>query len=185
MLCALPIDVNVPDDDSSRNLCDDDIGWGSVFVRCFILIFILSLSRLMLNDDRRRAFLSKPPILKISISSAFESLTMPSIDFRFNEHSLVDVPFWLAIFGLQTLSLSVFASPTEVFVLCTEIGGVCGSFSYSRTGKSFKFRIRDRLLVVLVPVAAIADAVVVRLVGDFVDDAAQRHLCDVLLLLLK
>lgn len=190
VLCVLSmvvvVDVNIPDDENSRNFCDDDIGCGSVFVRCFVLILIFSLSRLMLSDERRRAHLSKPPIRKISTSSAvaFECFAVPSIGsfFCFNEHStvLVDVPFWLADCGLQTLSLSGFASATEALVLCNEIGGVGGSFSYSRTGRSFRLRNRDAVVVLLWPMEVAAEAV--RLFGDFVDDAAHRHLCDVLLL---
>lgn len=164
-VCVLVKTVDkVPDDEKSRNFCDDEIGCGSVFVRTLIFAFDMSpASRLMLNDDRRRALLSKLPIRKMSAPSFFMSSMILSF-FCLAEHSLlVELPFLLVAFGLHTLS-SLF--------LVNEVCGVGDSFSYSRTGKSFKLRRRAIFMLVDVDVDA-----VVRLDDDF-DEPAQRHLCE-------
>lgn len=164
----------VSDDGKSRNFCDDDIGCGSVFVRTLILALILSLvSRFMLNDDRRRAFLSKLPILKMSGSSTVMSFFVLDV-----EHSpFVDWPFSFVAFGLHILSLVVvMVSTVDVLLLAvTDDDGVGDNLSYSRTGNSFK--LRNAIIFVVVDVDAVVDAVELRLLDDF-NEPAQRHLCE-------
>lgn len=175
-VCVLVKTVDtVPDDGKSRNFCDDDIGCGSVFVRTLIFVLILSLvSRFMLNDDRRRAFLSKLPILKMSVSSAVMSFFV--LD---DEHSpFVDWPFSFVAFGLHIFSLVVVIMSTvdELLLAVTDDDGVGDNFSYSRTVKSFKLR-NAIIFVLLVDVDAVVDAVVLRLLADF-NEPEQRHLCE-------